>query len=217
MPLYDENKSKKKPFINYSLIVINVLIFLWQFLNGMDYRLILNFGEIPYLIFGGRRLYTLITSMFLHADFTHIISNMYYLFIFGDNVEDMFGHVRYLILYLIFGVIGGLVHSLIAVYFQPWDLYIPSIGASGAISGILGAYLVLFPRARIVSAVFVYYIIRIVRVPALFFIGFWFILQLLMSGFQTGVAYWAHIGGFLAGFVAAGIYKLSKPERYYLY
>ena len=217
MPLYDENKSKKKPFINYSLIVINVLIFLWQFLNGMDYRLILNFGEIPYLILGGKRLYTLITSMFLHADFTHIISNMYYLFIFGDNVEDMFGHVRYLILYLIFGVIGGLVHSLIAVYFQPWDLYIPSIGASGAISGILGAYLVLFPRARIVSAVFVYYIIRIVRVPALFFIGFWFILQLLMSGFQTGVAYWAHIGGFLAGFVAAGIYKLGRPERYYLY
>lgn len=212
-PLYDENRSKKRPLINWGLIAINVIVFIWQLSNGMSYRTMRDFGEIPSLLMGGKRLYTVITSMFLHGDFVHIGSNMYYLFIFGDNIEDAFGHTKYLILYLIFGIVGGIVHSAATVFFQPWDSNIPAIGASGAISGVLGAYLVFFPNARIVSLVFYYFFIRMVRIPALAFLGFWFLLQLLMSGTQSGVAYWAHIGGFIAGLAVAGIFKVFRSLR----
>ncbi len=208
-PLFDENPTRTKPYITWSLILINVLVFIWQISSGSYESIILDYGEIPIFVMTGQRLYTLFSSMFLHADIFHIIGNMLYLFIFGDNIEDRFGHIKYLFLYLIFGVIGGLAHSYITLMFNGFDIFIPAIGASGAVSGVLGAYIVLFPRARVISVALLFYFIRIIRVPAIIFIGFWFILQplyVLIGG--TGVAYWAHIGGFIAGFISALIAKL---------
>jgi len=209
LPLYDENPTRSKPFVTWSLILINVVIFIWEVSSGSYEQIIIDYGEIPAFVTQGERFFTLITSIFLHGDLFHIFGNMLYLFIFGDNIEDRFGHTKFLFLYLIFGIVGGLAHSYITVIFDGIDAFIPAIGASGAISGVLGAYLTFFPRARIVSAVILLYFIRIVRVPALVFIGFWFLLQLLyvLMGSLGGVAYWAHIGGFLIGFTVGLVAK----------
>lgn len=219
-PLYDQNRSRKTPFVNWFLIALNVIVFIWQLQNGLSSKIVMEYGEIPLAIVNGMNLHTLITSMFLHGGIIHLASNMYYLFIFGDNVEDMFGHSRYLVLYLIFGVISGLTHSIVTILYEPWGALIPAIGASGAVSGVLGAYMVFFPRAKIIC-LFFYFFVRLVPIPAIVFIGFWFLLQLLMSGSQTGVAYWAHIGGFIAGLIVALTFKvyrsLKKPKRYDLW
>ncbi len=209
-PLHDENPTRTKPFITWIIIIITVLVFIWQYKNNMNEEIIYNYGEIPIFILNGEKLYTLITSIFLHGNILHIFGNMLYLFVFGDNVEDKFGHLKFLILYFIFGIAGSLTHTFIAYISESIDLLIPAIGASGAISGILGAYIVLFPRARIISIVPSYYFIRIARIPAIFFIGFWFILQFLYGiiGITSGVAYWAHIGGFISGFIIAIFYKI---------
>jgi membrane associated rhomboid family serine protease len=209
-PIHDENPTRTKPFITWIIIIITVLVFIWQYKNNMNEEIIYNYGEIPIFILNGERLYTLITSIFLHGNILHIFGNMLYLFVFGDNVEDKFGHLKFLILYFIFGIAGSLTHTFIAYISESMDLLIPAIGASGAISGILGAYIVLFPRARIISIVPSYYFIRIARIPAIFFIGFWFILQFLYGiiGITSGVAYWAHIGGFISGFIIAIFYKI---------
>ncbi|MCP8323226.1 MAG: rhomboid family intramembrane serine protease, partial [Candidatus Methylarchaceae archaeon HK02M2] len=156
-PLFDENPTRTKPYITWSLILINVLVFIWQISSGSYESIILDYGEIPIFVMTGQRLYTLFSSMFLHADIFHIIGNMLYLFIFGDNIEDRFGHIKYLFLYLIFGVIGGLAHSYITLMFNGFDIFIPAIGASGAVSGVLGAYIVLFPRARVISVALLFY------------------------------------------------------------
>lgn len=208
-PLYDENPTRSKPIITWSLILINVIVFVWQISSGLYVQIITDYGAIPFFVTNGERLFTLFTSMFLHGDILHIFGNMLYLFVFGDNVEDRFGHTKFLFLYLIFGIAGGLAHSYVTIMFNEADALIPAIGASGAISGVLGAYIVFFPRARIVSVAIWYYLIRIIKVPALIFMGFWFILQFLyvLIGSLGGVAYWAHIGGFFAGFVVASIAK----------
>jgi membrane associated rhomboid family serine protease len=208
-PLYDENPTRSKPIVTWSLILINVIVFIWQISSGLYYEIMVDYGEIPFFVTNGERLFTLITSMFLHGDILHIFGNMLYLFVFGDNVEDRFGHTKFLFLYLIFGIVGGLAHSYVTIMFNGADALIPAIGASGAISGLLGAYIMFFPRARIVSVAIVYYLIRIIKVPASIFIGFWFILQFLyvLLGSLGGVAYWAHIGGFFAGFIVASIAK----------
>jgi membrane associated rhomboid family serine protease len=209
-PLRDENPTRTKPFITWIIIIITVLVFIWQYENNMNEEIIYNYGEIPILILNGEKIYTLITSIFLHGNILHIFGNMLYLFIFGDNVEDKFGHLKFLLLYFIFGIAGSLTHTYIAYISESMDLLIPAIGASGAISGILGAYIVLFPRARIISIVPSYFFIRIARIPAIFFIGFWFILQFLYGilNITSGVAYWAHIGGFISGFIIAIFYKI---------
>ncbi len=201
--------------MTWSLIVINVAVFLWQLSRGLAMEIVLEYGEIPALILRGERLHTMFTSMFLHGDFFHIAGNMLYLYIFGDNVEDRFGHVGFLILYIIFGLAGGIIHSALMVLYGELNALIPAIGASGAISGVLGAYILLFPRAKIVSVILAFYLIRIAKVPALLFIGFWFVLQFLygVGGGLGGVAYWAHIGGFATGFLAAGLYR-SIGRRY---
>lgn len=203
LPLYDANRGKTLPAVTYGLILANSIVFLWEYLNGFDQRIFLNFGEVPILVLQGKRLFTLVTSMFIHGDFWHIFGNMMYLFVFGNNVEDRFGHVKYFILYIIFGIVGGFTNSVASVLFGGRDAFIPAIGASGAIAGVLGAYVVFFPGARIISLV----LAGIAPVPAWLFIGFWFILQLLYSGFGTSVAYIAHIGGFIAGLVLALIFK----------
>jgi membrane associated rhomboid family serine protease len=214
-PLYDENRRKSLPFVTWSLIIINALVFWWELNHGtMELQTIFyNYGEIPALVMQGKQLHTIITSMFLHADLWHIVGNMVYLFVFGDNVEDRFGHTKFLLLYLAFGIVGGLTHSAVAVMFGGIDAIVPAIGASGAVSGILASYVLFFPNARIISIVPSFYFIRIAPVPAWIFIGFWFILQLLYSGTITAVAYMAHIGGFVTGFVIATIFKATTTSR----
>jgi membrane associated rhomboid family serine protease len=150
--------------------------------------------------------------MFLHANIPHIVGNMLFLYVFGDNVEDAFGHIRYLLFYLICGFAADFVHILSLT--TPGELAIPTLGASGAISGVMGAYILMYPRARIQTLVLAY-IITVVSIPAVFFLGFWFLLQLLYAWLEIGggVAYWAHIGGFVAGAVLALIVGRKKRKQ----
>jgi len=245
LPLYDENRSQTRPIVTWTLIFINVLVFIWQITRGLLSNSeqsqidVLRFGTIPLDIMSGRStvasLYlelplgfpwpwvTILTSMFMHAGLLHIVGNMLFLFVFGDNVEDRFGHMKYLALYLGFGACGALANSWMATRSGvglPLDprvnpAVIPAIGASGAIAGALGAYILLYPTSRIVSLVFLGYIATTARIRAVFFIGFWFIYQLLpllVDPFGGNVAYWAHIGGFIAGLISAIPFRLLAPR-----
>jgi membrane associated rhomboid family serine protease len=159
-----------------------------------------NFTMVPAEIIQGRNLYTLITSIFLHGGIFHIGGNMLFLYVFGDNVEDAFGHLPYLLFYLICGLVADFVHILSLS--TSAGLLIPTLGASGAISGVMGAYILLYPRARIETLI-ITFVVTIVSIPAVFFLGFWFLLQILYSWLDLSgnVAYWAHIGGFIAGLI----------------
>lgn len=238
-PLYDQNPHRTRPVVTWLLLAVNVLVFLWQWQRTAGFtdeeaiiRLFLTYGATPGLILDALPglefdiLQTVFTSMFLHGDILHIFSNMLFLFIFGDNVEDRFGHVRYFFTYFVFGVLATAAHiytSVLAdgigtctgqVAFQT-SVCTPAIGASGAISGVLGAYLVLFPGARIVSVIFLGFFIRLARVPALLFLGFWFAFQLFQGALGLGgnVAIWAHIGGFVVGVLLGGIARaLRRPQ-----
>jgi len=220
------------------LLVVNIIVFFVTFLpeftshnwlytlfglskseTSLD-RAILMYGMIPYDVLQGQRLYTLFTSMFLHADLWHLGGNMLFLYVFGDNVEDAFGHGRYAFFYLLAGIVASATHIMTLSYsieelglVGSEALLVPTIGASGAISGVLGAYLVLYPRARVVALVLVGWIF-IVPIPAIFFLGFWFIYQLLYGMLAlevpVGVAYWAHIGGFLAGLFFGLVWRGRK-------
>lgn len=186
------------------LLIANIVIFVVYWLSASNILLGDRFAAeiedkftmIPAEIIRGQRLFTLFTSMFMHANWFHLLGNMLFLYVFGDNVEDAFGHASYLALYLISGLIAGLAQILISMLLLG-DLTIGVIGASGAISGVLGAYLVLYPTARIVTLVGYF----IVPLPAILFLGFWFIMQWAYGIFDPlgGVAYFAHIGGFIAG------------------
>lgn len=157
---------------------------------------------------------TLISSMFLHGGFLHIIGNMVFLYIFGDNVEAKFGHIKFLLLYFIFGFAGAFMHILFS--FMPGgDPLVPAIGASAAISGVLGAYMVFFPFDRIVTVVFYFFFIRLVKIPAIAYLGFWFLLQFISGslGVSEGVGHWAHVGGFVTGSVVAGFARVTGLAR----
>jgi membrane associated rhomboid family serine protease len=171
-----------------------------------------NFAMVPDEIIQGNNLHTLFTSLFLHADIFHIGGNMLYLYIFGDNIEDAFGHFRFLLFYFFCGLVADFAHILSVV--STAGLLIPTLGASGAISGVMGAYILLYPRARIETLVFAI-IITVVSIPAVFFLGFWFILQLLYTwlGIGGNVAYWAHIGGFVAGMILGLIAKRRRKPK----
>lgn len=176
-----------------------------------------NFTMVPAEILQGENLHTLFTSLFLHADIFHIGGNMLYLYIFGDNIEDFLGHLRFLLFYFVCGLVADLAHILSVA--STAGLQIPTLGASGAISGVMGAYILLYPRARIQTLVLTF-VITVVSIPAVFFLGFWFILQLLYTwlGMGGNVAYWAHIGGFVAGMILGLIAKSKrkpKPEITY--
>ena len=193
-------------------IIVNVAVFFCLYLFSGNYdEVILNYGLIPNDFVSGHfeRFYTLFTSMFLHGNFFHLFGNMIYLYIFGDNVEDALGSGRYLIFYLLCGIIASITHILSLT--NPNEYFIPTIGASGAISGVLGAYFLLYPRARIITLVF-YGWAFLTAIPAIFFLGFWFLLQWLYAVYDVGggVAYWAHIGGFIAGLALAPIFKKRK-------
>jgi len=188
------------------LIALNILVFVWQLSRGLLDKDFFEYGAIPLPIMRGQRLHTLFTSMFMHSDFLHIGGNMLYLYVFGDNIEDRFGHLKYLFLYSAFGLVGAVAHVWITMMIGDyWGIRIPAVGASGAISGVLGAYLILFPNTRIVTLMFIFRFIRISRIPALIYLGFWFFYQFLtwLINPLSGVAVWAHIGGFIAGALAA--------------
>lgn len=208
IPYKDDNPTIHFPIITIILIVINTIIFLFQISSGTDSNAVIyTYGVIPYrLLHGNEGIGTpiavnLFTAMFLHGGFLHLAGNMLYLWIFGNNIEDRLGILRFIIFYLLCGVIATYAHALS----DPSSM-IPMIGASGAISGILGAYLVLFPKARIHTLIFFGFFIQVIKIPAVIVIGFWIVIQFVsgllskgLYGGGGGVAWFAHIGGFLAG------------------
>jgi membrane associated rhomboid family serine protease len=162
--------------------------------------------DLPPCEFGGLRWETLLTSMFMHGGWLHLIGNMWFLWLFGNNIEDSMGHLRFLVFYLLCGLVGAATHLLTAT-----GSMVPTVGASGAISGIMGAYLILYPRIKIETLFILFIFIRIIPIPAWFVLGQWFALQLL-SGYLTpsmggGVAFWAHVGGFVAGLVLVKVFE----------
>jgi len=203
-PLYDTVRSRTFPIINLTLILANVLAFLYEL--RMDpaalKEFIFTWGLIParFLSDPSTAWTTLFSSIFMHGGWFHIINNMWVLLIFGDNVEAGMGKLRYLLFYLLSGVAAG----LLQMYILPSST-VPMIGASGALAGVLGAYLILFPRARIASLVPILFIFTIVEIPAILFLLFWFVSQLysglfaIQGGGESGIAWWAHIGGFVSG------------------
>ncbi|MDH7494181.1 MAG: rhomboid family intramembrane serine protease [Candidatus Saccharicenans sp.] len=219
IPLKDENPTSRFPIITVAIIAVNSLVFLYQIFspNGLEYQ-VLRFGIIPYEIthWGMEatipRVFwplSLLTGMFLHGSLLHLAGNMLYLWIFGNNVEDFLGSVKFLFFYLACGIAA----SLLQVAIYP-NSRIPMIGASGAIAGLLGAYLVLYPSARVKTLVFLFIYITVIYVPAWVLLGLWFILQLSNIGMGGGVAWFAHIGGFLAG-LSLVLPAARKRRKYY--
>jgi len=215
IPLKDDNPTYRFPYVTVTLIALNCLIFLYQSFspNGLEY-FIIKMGVIPYEIThttsmtGVPRVsppLTFLTSMFLHGGLFHLLGNMLYLWIFGNNIEDYLGPYRFVLFYFISGFGASMVHILFN-----FNSTVPVIGASGAIAGILGAYLILFPHAKVMTFVFLIFIIRIVPIPAAFVLGIWFFGQLLNVGLGGGVAWFAHIGGFLLGIL---LIKQFNPKR----
>ncbi len=216
LPLRDENPTRRFPIITVLVIGANIAIFLYQAFSvrGLEYYVQIM-GVIPYEITHFRalshlpRIYpplTLFTSMFLHGGLFHLLGNMLFLWIFGNNIEDYLGSFRFLFFYLFCGLAAGFTQ----IIFSP-NSRVPMIGASGAVAGVLGAYFILYPRARVLTLVFLFFFIRIVPIPAAYVLGFWFILQLLNVGLGGGVAWFAHIGGFISGLLL--IKGLSRRRR----
>lgn len=219
IPLRDDTPSASRPLVTYLLILVNVLVFLYMVRLGSAAaveRLIFAWGAVPGEVTGragGQPLLaypTLVTSMFMHGGWAHLLGNMLYLWIFGDNVEDLMGHGGFLLFYLLAGVIAVGAH----IASSPASR-VPLVGASGAIAGVLGAYLVLFPRARIVSLIPFGFFLRVVAVPAIFFLPVWFLLQFIqglatLGGETAGVAWWAHIGGFVAGVALVRLFVRAR-------
>jgi len=198
-PLYDESfPSRKLPYITILLIFLNVFIFLITYLTPNFDKIVLEYGAIPARILKGEGTFTLITAMFLHAGFLHLIGNMWFLWIFGDNVEYALGKIKFLLFYFLCGILSGLFNIFLT---SGEALSIPTIGASGAISGLLGGYLILYPKNKIRAFFLVLFTPIIFSVPAFFYIGIWFLYQFLSAGTPSSVAYFAHIGGFIAGMI----------------
>ena len=227
IPIRDTIRSRTTPIVTIGLIAVNAFVFFQELGYGPHVdRLIEAFGFIPARFVGWTQLggdpldpwrfIPLITSMFLHGGWAHIAGNMLYLWVFGDNVEDTFGHFRFLLFYVICGVIA----ALTLAFFSP-DSTVPTVGASGAIAGVLGAYFVMFPRSRVVTLVPIFFIPWFIEIPALAYLGFWFVLQLLngsleltsTSGIASGVAWWAHTGGFVAGILLSIPFRRHPKSR----
>lgn len=219
-PIKDSIPAERFPYVNYVIIILNVVVFIYEMSLGMRLNLFfLEYGFIPKKLFMPNDIVTLkeklvpaFTSMFMHGNLFHLLSNMYFLFIFGDNVEDRFGHFKYIIFYLFFGLIALLTQTLLFP-----DAVIPTIGASGAVAGVMGAYFIMFPHAYIKTLLIIIIYITIVDIPAVIFLGLWFFIQFIngslqsMAGLQGGVAWWAHIGGFVIGILFGSYY--SKGRR----
>ncbi len=227
IPLKDDIVSRKKPIITYLILGLNILVYLYEFALGPGKNeFIWSFGAVPYDIFhpisldGGFSLepyLRIFFSMFIHANFMQIMGNMVFLWVFSDNVEDRLGHLKFLIFYLICGIAGAMLHSITSP-----NSRIPMVGASGAISGVLGAYVLFYPRARILALIPFGFFIRITYLPSLLFIVIWFLYQFFLGivsiGAQGGgVAYFAHIGGFIAGLLLALPLKSKKDYDYEIF
>jgi membrane associated rhomboid family serine protease len=219
IPIRDQIPTRSVPVINYLLIVANIVVFIFQWLAGpYEQSLVYQFALIPYNFVSSLSLADItdiFTSMFMHAGLAHVGGNMLYLWIFGDNVEDSMGHGRYLVFYLVGGVVASLTHILTNPGSQ-----IPTVGASGAIAAVLGAYLVLYPQSKVLTIIPLGFFLRMSLVPASIVLGLWFVLQ-FFSGVLSlggpdvgGVAFWAHIGGFLSGVVMAKLFARRRHTEY---
>jgi membrane associated rhomboid family serine protease len=217
-PYKDDTPTQTFPFVTIGIITVNILAYLWEILSPVGERYIIdNYGAIPSGLLSFEKtqalhpIATVFSSMFLHGGLLHVGGNMLYLWIFGDNIEDRLGHFRFLLFYLVSGVIASYAHAISSP-----SSTMPMIGASGAVSGVLGAYMLLFPHARVHTLLFFGFFIQVVKIPALIVIGFWAIIQLvngiLSQGLlpQGGVAWFAHIGGFLTGLLTI---KIWLPKR----
>jgi membrane associated rhomboid family serine protease len=208
IPIRDQLPTRRTPVVNYLLILMNVIVFFFMWLAGpAQETIVMKYAMIPANFANGVSagdILDIFSSMFMHAGFAHIAGNMLYLWIFGDNVEDRLGSRNYLIFYLVGGFIASITHVL-----TNSTSTIPTVGASGAIAAVLGAYLVLYPKSRILTFIPLGFFLRLTLVPASLVLGFWFVMQ-LFSGFLStggpdvgGVAFWAHVGGFVAGVIMA--------------
>jgi membrane associated rhomboid family serine protease len=217
IPLRDTNRSRYFPVMNWILIGINVLVFIFELglSNGELQNFVNEYALVPSRLHNQPTTFaiTIFTSMFMHAGWFHILSNMWILFIFGDNVEDRMGPAPYLFFYLLGGVAAALLQTYVGT-----GTDIPVLGASGAIAGVLGAYVFLYPSARVVTLVPIVFFLTVIEVPAILFIGFWFITQLFSGlasiGAVEGVAWWAHIGGFIVGLVIGPFFLRRSPPRH---
>ena len=217
IPIRDAVRSTHFPIVNVLIIGANVIAFVWQLKQGSRLEeAFLFYGIVPIRysspevaahFTGFEQVLPFFTSMFLHGGFLHILGNMWFLYIFGDNIEDTIGHIRYLLFYLLCGLAAGLIHL-----YTNWGSQVPTIGASGAIAGVMGAYLLLFPRAKIMTLVPIFFFFQFFEIPAFIFLGYWFFIQLVSAGMTKGgvggIAFWAHIGGFVAGLVLVKIFQV---------
>lgn len=216
IPIRDDNPSTTAPIVTIGLIAINVVVYLLQFSQPPEVQAqtVYAWGAIPERLFTGGHpgdWITVLTSMFMHGGLAHLGGNMLYLWIFGNNIEDRLGHVKYLFFYLLSGVAAALAFAL----FNP-SSDVPMVGASGAISGVLGAYIILFPRTNVIVLIF-FFFIRFVAIPAFIVLGLWFVMQFtgILGGNQAGggVAYMAHVGGFVFGAAAVYIFRPKRPVQ----
>ncbi len=212
LPLFDENTPKSKPYVNWLIIGLCIVIFVYQvtLLGQQRNHFILNYAAIPLFITDGQYLTTLVSSAFLHGGWLHLGGNMLFLWIFGDNIEDRMGHGRFTIFYLLCAVLATLAHVAAAP-----DSATPLVGASGAIAGVLASYLITFPKARVRVLLIIIIFIRLIYVPAFVVIGGWAIIQFLSAPASLGndgggVAYFAHIGGFIAGLILTPFFRKSQ-------
>jgi len=217
IPFKDDNPTRTFPFVTIGIIAINILVYIWELISpaGEKY-IVFTYGAIPSNLISFEKtqplhpVLTIFSSMFLHGGLLHVGGNMLYLWIFGDNIEDLLGRFRFILFYLVCGIAAAYSHAITS----PSSI-IPMIGASGAIAGVLGAYIVLFPRAKVRTLIFFGFFVEVVKIPALIVIGFWAIIQ-VVNGIlsqsligQGGVAWFAHIGGFLVGLLTI---KLWLPK-----
>jgi membrane associated rhomboid family serine protease len=224
-PLRDENRSDSFPLVTVLLIAINTAVFLYQLSLGSrgEEEFVLRMGAIPHDLLYGVTLpystqpasyWTLLTCLFVHAGLVHLVGNMWFLWIFGDNIEAFLGRFRFLAFYLACGVLASLSHVLCNA-----DSHVPIVGASGAISGILGAYALIYPKVRIRTLVFLGFFIDVVPIPAFFFLGFWFLVQFLggLGAGESDVAFAAHVGGFASGVAITWLATRRSPSHWLIY
>ncbi len=213
----DQVQGGAKPLFSYTLILINVLVFGYEIMLTQDQSemMVTTYGAIPQEIIQGQDMYTLLSCMFLHGGWMHLIGNMLFLWVFADNIEAVVGTFNFMIFY----IIGGVAASAIHIFFNPYS-EVPMVGASGAISAVMGAYLIMFPSSRIKVLILIFF--TTTYVPALFFLGIWIVQQLVAgvgslnptTAESAGVAWWAHIGGFIFGVVAGFIARKQYKDQY---
>jgi len=218
IPLRDSNPSRTFPAVTILLIVLNSAVFFYELLLGKNISVLVNhYGFVPgENIANAHSILTIFTSMFLHGGWMHIIGNMWFLWIFGDNVEDFLGHFRYFAFYISGGAVASLTH-----FFLNHGSTVPTIGASGAIAAVMGAYFVLYPRARVLTLIPIFIIFEFIEIPAFVFLGIWFLFQFFLGSLAKmasnnagGVAWWAHFGGFIYGVALLIFLKMRKKRRY---